>query len=43
MNSSRLSMKFPSQKDMIAAGVTYMKRYIDVMDETFPLPEKTTR
>lgn len=40
MTSSRLSMKFLSQKDMIAAGVTDMKRCIDVMEEAFALAGK---
>lgn len=37
MSSSRLVFKFLSQKDMIAAGVTDMKRCVDVMDEAFSL------
>lgn len=37
MSSSRLVMKFLSQKDMIAAGVTDMERCIDTMDEVFSL------
>lgn len=37
MSSSRLVMKFLSQKDMIAAGVTDMERCIELMDEVFQL------
>lgn len=37
MSSSRLVMKFLSQQDMIAAGVTDMERCIDTMDEVFTL------
>lgn len=37
MTSTRLVMKFLSQQDMIAAGVTDMTRCIDVMDEAFKL------
>ena len=40
MSSKRLAMKFLSQKDMIAAGVTDMERCIDVMDEAFTLAGK---
>lgn len=37
MSSSRLAMKFLSQKDMIEAGVTDMSQCIDLMDEAFKL------
>ncbi|MFT5697385.1 MAG: ornithine cyclodeaminase/alanine dehydrogenase-like protein (mu-crystallin family) [Desulforhopalus sp.] len=37
MSSSKLVMKFLSQKDMVAAGVTDMERCIDAMDEAFTL------
>ena len=37
MSSSRLVMKFLSQKDMIAAGVTDMEGCIEAMDEAFYL------
>jgi ornithine cyclodeaminase/alanine dehydrogenase-like protein (mu-crystallin family) len=40
MSSSQLVMKFLSQKDMIAAGVTNMEHCIDVMDEAFTLAGK---
>lgn len=40
MSSSKLVMKFLSQKDMIAAGVTDMERCIDAMDEAFTLSGK---
>jgi len=40
MTSSRLGMKFLSQKDMIAAGVTDMAHCIDVMEEAFILAGK---
>ncbi|PHR24467.1 MAG: ornithine cyclodeaminase [Desulfotalea sp.] len=40
MSSSKLVMKFLSQKDMIAAGVTDMERCIDAMDEAFTLAGK---
>ena len=37
MSSSRLAMKFLSQKDMIAAGVTDMAGCIEAMNEVFYL------
>ncbi len=37
MSSSRLVMKFLSQKDMIAAGVTDMEQCIEAMNEAFTL------
>ncbi|WP_028583488.1 Rossmann-fold NAD(P)-binding domain-containing protein [Desulfogranum mediterraneum] len=37
MSSSKLALKFLSQKDMIAAGVTDMKHCINMMDEAFTL------
>lgn len=40
MSSDKLVMKFLSQKDMIAAGVTDMGNCIDAMDEAFTLAGK---